>query len=257
MNRTIRNARLRLLTLHYRAGVGHIGGNLSCLDCLVSLQHWVMHPEDLFVLSKGHSAGALYVALWSAGKMSEEVLSTFTKDGGYLAAHPIGGWHDQIRFSTGSLGHGIALASGVALERQFSSKPGRVFCLVSDGELQEGSCWEGVAFAASKQLPVHILVDVNGLQGFGSTRSIGGYGAEELAARFRAFGVTDLVTIDGHDPAEIIAHANRSIGEGPCVTILNTVKGHGVSFMQDQLAWHYLPMDSAQYQQAVAEIASC
>jgi transketolase len=235
--------------MHYESGVGHIGGNLSCLDMLMVLYHRVLRPEDLFVLSKGHAAGALYVALWSVGALTEEDLGRFHQDDTPLSGHPAPNRIPQIRFATGSLGHGLSLAAGVALGKRLKHAPGRTYCLLSDGECEEGSTWEGVLFAAHHRLPVTVLVDANGLQGFGTTQEI--LSLEPLTEKFRAFGLP-TVEIDGHDP-QAIAAACAEVGAGPVAIVARTHKGNGVSYMQDRMEWHYLPMSEAQYTQAGAE----
>ena len=175
-------ARLRLLRMHYESGVGHIGGNLSCLDLLLILHHRVLLPADQFVLSKGHSAGAYYVTLWTLGKLTEQDLSTFHKDGTRLSGHPPTSGIEDILFATGSLGHGFSLAAGLALAKRLKGEPGRVFCLTSDGEWNEGSCWEALIFAKHHGLEnLTLLVDLNGLQGFGTTREVADL--EPLAAK--------------------------------------------------------------------------
>lgn len=253
--RIMRKSTLRLLQLHYDAQAGHIGGNLSSLDAMVYLHTVRMSPDDLFVLSKGHAAGALYVSLWAAGKLTESDLQTYAHDGSYLAAHPAANWHPQIPFMTGSLGHGLSMAAGVALGRKKQGKNGRIFCLVSDGELQEGACWEGVVFSVQNRLDnLTVLVDHNGLQGFGRIEDIAAP-MLPLADKFRAFGMTTQL-IDGHDYyAFESALADEAIRTGPTAIILQTVKGHGVSFMADRMDWHYLPMTAEQYQQAIAEVS--
>ena len=138
--------------MHYESGVGHIGGNLSALDALLYLHHYILQKDDQFILSKGHSAGALYIALWGIGKISEEELSTFHKDNTKLAGHPAPNWINEIPFATGSLGHGLGLAAGVSLGNKLQQKLGRVFCLMSDGEWQEGSNWESLIFLNHHQL---------------------------------------------------------------------------------------------------------
>ena len=191
--------------MHYESGVGHIGGNLSCLDLLLILHHRVLLPADQFVLSKGHSAGAYYVTLWTLGKLTEQDLSTFHKDGTRLSGHPPTSGIEDILFATGSLGHGLSLAAGLALAKRLKGEPGRVFCLTSDGEWNEGSCWEALIFARHHGLEnLTLLVDLNGLQGFGTTREVADL--EPLAEKFRAFGLPTL-EIDGHDP--------RRAGAGP------------------------------------------
>ena len=147
-----RAARLRLLRMHYESGVGHIGGNLSCLDLMLVLHQEVIGPDDQFVLSKGHAAGAYYVTLWSLGRLADDDLAPFHKDGTRLSGHPPAAGIDDILFATGSLGHGLALASGLALAKRLRGEPGRVFCLTSDGEWNEGSCWEALIFARHQRL---------------------------------------------------------------------------------------------------------
>jgi len=246
-----RAARLRLLRMHHAAGVGHIGGNLSALDALLVLHHNVLRPEDRFILAKGHAAGALYVTLWSVGELRDEELDTFHADGSKLSGHPSAGWTQGIPFATGSLGHGLPVSAGLALARKLEGRPGRVYCLCSDGEWQAGSNWEALIFAARQALEaLVILVDVNGLQGFGSTAEVGGIA--NLAERFDAFGVP-AVRCDGHDPVALEA-ALADPTPGPRAVLLETVKGKGVSFMEDRLEWHYLPLDDALLAQACAEV---
>src|SRR3990167_2739492 len=127
-------AKKRLLKMHYASKVGHIGGNLSSLDCLMVLHHDLMVKEDLFILSKGHAAGALYITLWSIGRLTDDDLKTFHADNTNLPGHPTSGFLPEIPVSTGSLGHGLSVALGVALGRRLSNTPGHVYCLTSDGE---------------------------------------------------------------------------------------------------------------------------
>ena len=247
----IRKAKARLLRMHFESGVGHIGGNLSCLDLVMYLHHELLSKDDVFILSKGHAAGALYIALWSLGRLSEEDLKSFHKDGTKLPGHPPPRWLPEIRFATGSLGHGLPLAAGIALGKQLKGDPGRVFCLLSDGEWNEGSTWEGLIFAAHRKLDrLTLVVDLNGLQGFGATKEVADLGS--LEEKLRAFGVPAR-TIDGHDLGAI-AEALSSPEGCPRAVIARTKKGRGVSFMEGKLEWHYLPMTEAQYRQALEEI---
>ena len=242
-----RRVRRRLLDLHFAAKVGHIGGNLSCLDALLYLHHHVLADGDALTLSKGHSVGALYVALWSAGKLTDDDLESFYRDGTKLSGHPAAGWSPDILFSTGSLGHGLSLAAGVALGRRLQGKPGRVFCLCSDGEWQEGSTWEALTFARHHRLDsLTVLVDGNGLQGFGDTQSVASMG--DLAQRIAGFGV-DVREIDGHDVAGLQEIAEPATN-GLRVFVMKTVKGKGVPFMEGKMEWHYLPMTEEQYRLA-------
>jgi transketolase len=245
-----RQAKLRLLRMHYESKVGHIGGNLSCLDLLLVLHHYVMRPEDRFVLSKGHAAGALYVTLWTLGMLEETELTQFHGEGTRLSGHPPFAGLPEIPFATGSLGHGLPLAAGLALARRFRGETGRVFCLTSDGEWNEGSCWEALIFLRQHRMEnLTLLVDCNGLQGFGTTREVADL--EPLTDKFAAFGVP-AVEVDGHDPAALLASLAAEQA-GPRAVVARTRKGCGVSFMEDRMEWHYLPLSEEQYRQAVRE----
>lgn len=245
-------AKQRLLKMHFESGVGHIGGNLSCLDILLAIHHRVLTDADQFVLSKGHAAGALYVTLWTVGKLTDDDLVQFHKDNTLLSGHPPPQGIPDIQFATGSLGHGLGLSAGLALGMQLSGKAGRVICLTSDGEWNEGSSWESLIFAKHQGLTnLAIIVDQNGLQGFGTTAEVANLAP--LSDRFRAFGLRTL-EIDGHDQTAVEETLKTSPSDGPLMIVAKTIKGHGVSFMENQLAWHYLPMNSDQYLTASREV---
>jgi len=249
----LKKVKLRLLRMHYESKIGHIGGNLSSIDAILFLHSKIMKEEDVFVLSKGHSAGALYVTLWAIGKLSDEDLKTFHEDGTKLAGHPVGGWMPDILFSTGSLGHGIGLSAGRALAKKLKLEEGMVYCLTSDGEWQEGSSWEALIFIAHHQLKnITLLIDANGLQGFGNTMEVASM--ELLADKFRSFDVT-VLEIDGHNP-EALSSALTTESLLPKIIILKTVKGNSISFMKGRMEWHYLPMTEAQYLKAVEEVST-
>ena len=252
LNDIVREARLRLLRMHYESGVGHIGGNLSCLDVLLTLHHRVLRDEDRFVLSKGHAAGALYVTLWSRGLLTDDDLKQFHKEGTKLAGHPPVSGVPGVLFATGSLGHGLGLAAGLALGKRLTGESGRVYCVMSDGEWNEGSTWEALTFAAHQQLDrLTFIVDLNGLQGFGTTAEVADLGS--LREKLHSFRL-QLLEIDGHDPVAIEA-ALRTESDRPIAIVARTIKGAGVSFMEHKMEWHYLPLTAAQYEQALAEIA--
>jgi transketolase len=189
------------------------------------------------------------VALWSRGLLSEEDLRTFHADGTWLAGHPVPGWSAGIPVATGSLGHGLPIALGMALARKLNGEEGHVYCLTSDGEWQEGVMWEALIFWRHRGLRnITVLVDLNGLQGFGSTREVASM--EDLGRRIEGFGAT-VIHIDGHDH-RAITHAVR---EHPgAVILLHTVKGKGVSFMENRMEWHYLPLSAEQYALALREL---
>ena len=248
-----RTAKLRLLRMHYESGVGHIGGNLSALDALLYLHHQVMGRDDVFILSKGHAAGALYVTLWTTGELSDGDLLQFHGEGTKMSGHPAPGWSPGISMATGSLGHGFPIAAGIALAKRFQEEPGRVYCLTSDGEWQEGSTWEALIFAHHRKLEnLTVLVDANGLQGFGSTREVASM--EKLTERIQSFGVP-VWEVDGHDPDSMGPPLHLE-NPGLQVIVLHTVKGKGVSFMEGRMEWHYLQLTEELYAQAIRELKS-
>jgi transketolase len=246
----VKTARKRLLQMHFESGVGHIGGNLSALDIIMVLYHAILRKDDVFILSKGHAAGAIYVALWSLGRLSDDELRQFHAEGTKLSGHPAPNCHPDIPFATGSLGHGLSLAAGIALGKNLQEQAGRVFCLLSDGEMQEGSTWEGLIFAAHHRIPLTILIDVNGLQGFGRTHDVAGL--DLTVSKFREFGLPAEL-VDGHD-LQALTSACRGESAGPRVVIARTCKGRGVSFMEDRIDSHYLPLSEPQYRQALEEV---
>lgn len=248
-----KQARLRLLKMHYESNVGHIGGNLSCLDILMVLFHRMIKQEDVFVLSKGHAAGALYTVLWTIGQISDEELMQFHQDGTKLSGHPVPDWIPEIKFATGSLGHGLPLSAGVALGKKLKTEVGNIFCLMSDGEWNAGSNWEALVFAIHHRLDnLRIIIDVNGLQGFGTTSEVADL--EPLTEKFCAFGA-EVIEVDGHNH-EALEKALLTKGLAPIIIVARTKKGNGVSFMENKLEWHYLPLTKEQYEQAVAEVGA-
>lgn len=246
-------ARQRLLHMHFDSGVGHIGGNLSALDALLVVFHSHLRAADRFILSKGHSAGALYIALWSVGRLTDEDLLTFHKDGTLLAGHPPAFGIPDIAFATGSLGHGLSLAAGTALAFKLQGVEHRVVCMTSDGEWQEGSTWEALIFASHHRLSnLTVLIDHNELQGFGSTAEVASM--SPLWKRLDGFDL-DMQLIDGHDSQAIeAALVFATTGQRLQIIVLKTVKGHGVSFMENRMEWHYLPLTPAQFEQARLEL---
>ena len=251
LSKLLHQSKKRLLQMHFESGVGHIGCNLSCLDLLMVLHHRIMKENDQFILSKGHSAGALYITLWSLGKLKEEDLKSFHGEHTKLSGHPAPNGLKEIIFATGSLGHGFSLANGLALSKKLKKEPGRVFCLTSDGEWQEGSNWEALIFSKHQQLEsLTLIVDANGLQGFGNTKEVAGM--NELRKKFESFGVS-VEEIDGHD-LNAIEKALSANQKGPRAIIARTVKGKGVSFMENKMEWHYLSLKEDQYRQAVEDL---
>jgi len=244
-----------MLGMYRKANAGHIGASLSCLDILIYLFFSKMEGNDRFILSKGHAAAALYTVLAKAGKIPEAMLDTYYRDATLLAAHPpCSGNIEAIPFGTGSLGHGLSLASGLAYSGRFTGKVFNVYCVVSDGDLNEGSTWEAALFAAQHKLSnLTVIVDNNGLQGFGKSSEV--LNMEPLEDKFRAFGFDTAVAANGNDFESLdLAFKNLSGSSGrPGCVIAKTVKGSGVSFMENSMAWHYLPMTEEQYKKALQE----
>lgn len=237
--------------MHFESGVGHIGGNLSALDAMLVLFHEILEDGDQFILSKGHSAGALYTALWSSGRLADEDLKTFHRDNTLLAGHPPARGIPEIPFATGSLGHGLSLAAGTALAFKLKNDDAAVFCLTSDGEWQEGSTWEALIFACHHKLHrLFVLVDHNDLQGFGATDAVASM--SPLWERLQGFDA-DVQVIDGHDP-DALRTALAAKGQRLNIIVLKTVKGHGVGFMENRMEWHYLPLAASQFEQAIHDI---
>jgi transketolase len=244
------------------AGVGHVGSALSIVDLMAALYGRVLripavddNDRDRFVLSKGHAALALYVALSERSLIDPALLASYCSDGSTLGTHPehvVPG----IDFSTGSLGHGLSIGAGAALAARLQGSSRRAFVLVSDAECNEGSLWEAVMFAAHHKLSNLIaIVDLNGQQALGYTRDV--LDLSPLVDRFRAFG-WNAIEIDGHDPegiARTIEGLARQPGP-PHVLIARTVFGRGVSFMENKIEWHYWPLDDAREAQALLDLAA-
>lgn len=239
----------------YRAGVGHIGSALSISD-LVAAVFGAAAAEpgpdrDRIVLSKGHAALALYAALHHVGRLEDGMIDTYCGDGTLLGVHPE---HelDGVDFCTGSLGQGLSLGAGAALAAKRQGSDRRVFVIMSDAELNEGSTWEAVMFAAQHRLDnLHLLIDLNGQQALGYTPEIIDLGAVE--EKLAAFG-WHATRVGGHDQ-EALGTALAARPEGrPSAIVAETTFGYGVSFMVSEIKWHYLPLDEETYATARAEL---
>ena len=251
--------RKTILTQSKRANVGHIGSCLSIADILATLYGGVLKfaspdetDRDRLILSKGHAALALYGALNAVGVIDDDLLETFCRDGSALGTHPehvVPG----IDFSTGSLGLGLSFGCGAALAARMQNSQRRIFVIVSDAECNEGALWEAVMFAAHRRLSnITAIVDANGQQALGYTRDV--LDLAPLGDKWRAFG-WDVHSADGHDPVELANELNEPDQDGaPRVVIARTTFGKGVSFMENELSWHYWPMSEDQYLAAIAEL---
>ncbi|TQN28373.1 transketolase subunit A [Haloactinospora alba] len=214
----------------------HVGGSLSCADILAVLHFDVMGERDTFILSKGHAAPALYATLAVRGLLEAEELDTYARPGSRLFGHPRQGI-PGVAFPTGSLGHGLGLAIGTALGERLDGGTGRVYVLLGDGELQEGSVWEAAMYAGTRGLDNLVaVVDRNSLQITGSTEERAGL--EPLAGRFAAFG-WETRDVDGHDTCALSAAARGPAQRRPLAVIARTVKGSGVPFLEGKTSSHY------------------
>jgi len=249
----------RFLAMYKKAHAGHIGSSLSCAELLVLLKFAWMGQADAFILSKGHAAAALYALLAEANVLNQTQIDSYYEEGTRFPALPPVGAVKEIPFATGSLGHGLSLCAGMALGAHLNRQDRRFFCLTSDGELNEGSVWEAALFIAHRKLTnVVWLVDRNHIQGIGRTEDV--MALEPLDAKLRAFGF-HVVAADGHDFASLLAARDEcarvlEAQNAPVAIIAETIKGHGIRYMQDTVDSHYLPMDDAQYQQALDELTN-
>jgi len=259
LSEAIRYAKLRLLKMHFDSDAPYIGSGLSCLDILMTLFHVVLDDRDRFVLSKGHAAGALYATLNSIGSVSDEDLSSLRIDDDpnrvpcvqLRYRQPCAGMPSDVVVSNGGPGHGLPMANGLALARSIRRERGRVYCVLSDGECQQGPTWEALIFASHQNLPVTAIVDANGLQGLGSTAEVAGM--SDLLFRLRAMGIEPHLC-DGHSPQSIVDACAYPIGFR--LVVAKTVKGNGISFMENRVEWHHLTMNDSQYTQAVNEVVA-
>ena len=258
------NVRKIILDLIYRTKSPHIGSSFSCVEILVSLYFKILNisPDDplndnrdRFILSKGHACPALYAVLFKKGFLSLDELKGFAVDGGLLEQHPTRDVRKGIEVSTGSLGHGLSIGVGMALAGKIDKKTYRTFVLLSDGELNEGATWEAALFASHHGLDNLVaIVDCNKIQALGFTKDIIDMGP--LKKKWTSFGWA-VKEVDGHDIGRICRVLSRIpfTERKPSVLIANTIKGKGVSFMENQLLWHYRAPDNEEYQMAIEELA--
>jgi transketolase len=257
-----RQIRAEVVKMVARAKASHVGGALSMTDLLALLYGEVLRvqpevprwPErDRFILSKGHCCTALYATLALRGFLPMKELETYGQDGSRLMSH-VSHKVPGVEFSTGSLGHGLPFGCGKALTAKRQQKNWRVFVMLSDGELDEGSNWEAILFAPQHQLDNLVaIVDYNKIQSLGCVKEV--LDLDPLAEKFRAFRWA-VKEIDGHDHDAIRAALKTLPFEPgkPSCLIAHTVKGKGVDFMEDKLLWHYRTPDAGQLKQALGQL---
>lgn len=258
-----RRVRVAVIRAVSAAKSSHVGSAFSSVDLLVALYFRALRvdparpadPErDRFIMSKAHAGIALYATLAERGFLPRERLAEYYRDGGSLAGHADATGVAGMDFSAGSLGHGLAVATGMALRAQRTGRSWRTVALLSDGECDEGSTWEAALLAGHLRLDgLLAIVDANGQQGMGRTRDI--VDLEPLPDKWRAFGWS-VREIDGHDMAAIVEILDALPFERgrPSVVIARTVKGKGVSFMEDEVLWHYRTPAGDELARALAEL---
>ena len=258
-----RQIRRDMLTLAHQSKTPHIGPALSCVDILTVLYAGIMNTNchsplmanrDRFILSKGHGALALYTCLSHMGFLSKQVLFSYCENGSPLAEHPLAHKFPCIEFAAGSLGHGLAVGIGLAMASRLKKEYYKVFVLMGDGECNEGSVWEAAGVASTMKLDnLIVIVDHNKLQATDRYEKLsGGY---DLTQVWRSFG-WETREVDGHDVAQmrkIYTHTFFKRSK-PKVIIAHTVKGKGVSFMENNLEWHYRWPDARDLEKALGEL---
>ena len=255
--------RMGIIEATHAAKSGHPGGSLSAADMFTYLyckemnvdpKNPKMENRDRFVLSKGHTAPGLYATLANCGFFPVEDLLTLRKVGSYLQGHPNMNTVPGVDMSTGSLGQGVSTAAGMAMAAKYKGMNNRVYTLLGDGEIEEGQVWEAFMLAAHYKLDnLCVIIDNNGLQIDGKVSDV--MSPYPITDKMEAFGF-HVVAIDGHDLDQIEAALNtaRETKGKPTAIIMTTVKGKGVSFMENQVGWHGKAPSDAEYEQAMAEL---
>lgn len=259
--------KIRLDTLQeiYYAKSGHPGGSLSIAEILTVLYFNEMHIDenkpydenrDRFVLSKGHASSALYATLAERGYFPKEELITFRNISSYLQGHPDMKHTPGVDMSTGSLGQGLSAACGMAINSKIDEKGYRVYCLLGDGELEEGQVWEAAMTASKFKLDnLVVIVDCNNLQLTDTTKNVMDLNSEDISNKFKAFGFNTMI-IDGNNVESIIDAFTKAkqVKDKPTAIIAKTVKGKGVSFMENKVEWHGKAPSDEEYKMAIDEL---
>lgn len=260
-----RRIRIHALKMTSRGGSSHIGAALSIADILAVLYGKVLNVDprkpraadrDRFILSKGHAGAAAYATLAECGFFPTEKLETHYQDGSDLSGHVSHKGIPGVEFSTGSLGHGLGVAAGMALAAKLKGESYRCFALLSDGECDEGSNWEAILFAGHHGLSNLVaVIDYNKIQSLAPVSET--IALEPFADKWRAFG-WDVREVDGHNHAALVDVFANTAGstEKPAVVIAHTTKGKGVSFMENQVLWHYRTARGEEFDAAMKELES-
>ena len=249
--------RKTIIEMAHKSKSPHVGSSMSCVDILAVLYFDVLRLEpweerDIFILSKGHAAMALYSTLAARGIIDKSLLDGYCQNNGSLPAHLDRFAAKGIEASAGSLGHGFNIGLGIAHGFRMKGNNRRVYTVIGDGESQEGSIWEGAMFAPKLGLSnFTVVMDYNNLQGYGRSRELCSF--EPVGAKWEAFG-WHVVEVDGHDYEAIISAFDEDPEGKPKIIIASTTKGKGISFMEDRLEWHYFMVTDEQREKALEEL---
>jgi len=228
--------RTRIVKLSNSAKSSHIGSSLSIVEILVVLYKFFINKKNIFILSKGHACLAYYCVLQKFGYLSVKILKSYGQNNTILLSH-VSHKVPGVDFSTGSLGHGLPYATGRALAEKINKTNNKIFVLISDGELNEGTTWESLLFAAHHKLDnLIIIVDYNKIQSLDFTKNV--LKLEPLNKKFKSFGC-NVKKINGHNFNQIYRSFSLKKNKKPTIIIANTIKGKGVSFMENSILWHY------------------
>jgi len=257
------NIRKKIVEMIFVSQTSHIGSALSCVEILVALYFNILRispykpfseNRDIFILSKGHAVSALYAVLAERGFFNEKLLNTYCANGSQLPGHVSQGFIPGIEVSTGSLGHGLAIANGIALAGKRDKEKYRIFVLLSDGECDEGSTWEAILFASHHKLDNLVaIIDYNKWQAFGRTKEV--LNLEPFKKKWVDFGWA-AKEVDGHNLKEILKVFQKIPFKKnkPSVVIAHTVKGKGLPFLEDKLESHYRPPTEEEYKIFMSKI---
>lgn len=263
LNNISKEVRKDIVKMVYEAQSGHPGGSLSSVEILVSLYFNIMNinarepkmqGRDRFVLSKGHCTPALYAVLAKKGYFEKDILNTFRNKESILQGHPDMNKIPGVEMTTGSLGQGLSAANGMALAGKLNNEDYRVYCLVGDGELQEGQIWEAAMSASHYKLDnLCVVVDNNNLQIDGTVSDV--MNIYPIDKKFESFGF-NVISVNGHEISELIEafEQAKTVKEKPTVIVAKTIKGKGVSFMEDKADWHGKAPSPEEFKQALNEL---
>jgi transketolase len=250
-----------VVDMGYKSHGAHIGCSLSIVDILTALYFSVMlirpkdpkwENRDYFILSKGHACSALYATLAERGFFPHNLLKGYLTNGSHIAGHITLGSLPGIEATSGSLGHGLSIGAGIAVSLRNEGKKSKVYVIVGDGEAEEGSIWEAVMFIGHHKLNnIILIIDNNNLQIMGKSNKI--LNSSSFTHKLRGFG-WDVEEIDGHNISEIISTLHRNQSDNPLAIVANTIKGKGVSFMENKVEWHGKSLSESEFRLANIEL---